>query len=103
VKRVRYHARARADYDQAASWYESRVTGLGDDFADAVERAEAMVAERPEAWPKWPTGAAGLDVRRCLLHGFPYGLVYMIHDDEVIVLAVAHQRRRPDYWRERLP
>lgn len=55
------------------------------------------VARNPEAWHPLGDG-----VRRCRLSRFPYGLIYAIDKDDIVVLAVAHLHRRPDYWRDRL-
>jgi len=42
------------------------------------------------------------DIRRCCLNRFPYGLIYTIENGDILVLAVPHLHRRPDYWRDRL-
>jgi hypothetical protein len=55
------------------------------------------VAEFPGAWQ-----LLGVGVRRCRLNRFPYGLVYSHIGDGIIVLAVAHLNRKPEYWRARL-
>ncbi|MDP2208100.1 MAG: type II toxin-antitoxin system RelE/ParE family toxin [Bacteroidota bacterium] len=54
------------------------------------------IAEHPQAW-----SVERGDVRKCLLHKFPYKLLYSIEEDHIFVLAVAHQHRRPNYWVER--
>ena len=48
----------------------------------------------------WPESAEG--TRKCLLTRFPYLVIYAPLPDELLVLAVGHQHRRPEYWRERL-
>lgn len=77
--------------------YESQRSGLGDEFLEEVGRAVEAVAQSPDRWP--PNGE---DTRRYLLHRFPYGLVYMVREDSVVIVAVAHLRRRPGYWRHRI-
>lgn len=93
---VRYLPEALAEYEAAALWYDDRSSGAGDDFAEAIERAELLIAETPRTWPQWPGARPG--VRRYLVPGLLFSIAYEIVADEIVILAVAHQRRRPDYW-----
>jgi plasmid stabilization system protein ParE len=97
--KVRYHPDARAELLAAADWYEDRRVILGQDFQAEVRRAEAMIADRPAAWPHW--AGVNLDVRRFVLARFPYRLAFQVAGDTIIVIAVAHQSRAPFYWRDR--
>jgi hypothetical protein len=81
---------AEIELDHAIRWYESLAPGLGDAFLIEVVRY-------PEAWQSLDEG-----VRRCRLSRFPYGLIYTIETGDILVLAVAHLHRKPDYWRDRL-
>lgn len=100
--KVRYHRQAHEELDAAAEWYEARRPGLGLDFIKEVTRALAVIREHPERWPAWPGIKARLPIRRFVLQRFPYALPYLVHERTVIVLAIAHGRRRPGYWRSRL-
>lgn len=100
--RLRLHPGASADLTSAGDWYEQRLTGLGADLVDEVDHAMDAIAERPMTWPLWPGVAEALGVRRFLLARFPFAMAYVVEGDEVIVLAVAHLRRRPGFWLERL-
>ena len=93
---VRYVPEAVAEYEAAANWYDDHSPGAGDNFADAIERAELLIAETPRTWPQWPGARPG--VRRYLIPGLLYSIAYEIVSDEIVILAVAHQRRRPNYW-----
>jgi toxin ParE2 len=62
-----------------------------------MRMARKRIAERPRAW--LPLGDG---VRRFRLGRFPYGLIYVVEADEIVVLAVAHLHRKPNYWRLRL-
>ena len=93
---VRYLAEALAEYEAAAAWYDERDPAAGDGFVEAIERAEAMICEVPLAWAAWPGARTG--IRRYLLPYFPYAIAYELRGEEVVILAVAHQRRRPGYW-----
>jgi toxin ParE1/3/4 len=86
----------RLRFDSAADYYDLESPGLGNVFLNEVEHALAQVTEFPEA--ATPVHAA---VRKRLLSKFPYALLYSLRDDEIRVLAVAHQKRRPFYWRGR--
>lgn len=101
--RVRLHPGASADLSSAGDWYEQQVPGLGADLADEVDRALEAIAEQPLTWPLWPGVGAAAGVRRFLLARFPFATGYIVEEREVIVLALAHLRRRPGYWLERLP
>jgi toxin ParE2 len=55
--------------------------------------AAKRIAEYPETW-----SLERGDIRKCLLHKFPYKLLYSIEKDHIIIIAVAHQHRKPEYW-----
>ena len=88
---------AQVELGDAWRWYEAQVPGLGSRFLREVRDARNMILSHPEAWHSLGDG-----VRRCRLKRFPYGLIYAVLDDEVLILAVAHHHREPDYWRTRL-
>jgi hypothetical protein len=67
----------------------------------AVDRAMADIGERPEGFVVVDT-SRGIELRRVVVRGFPYQLVYGALNGELIVFAVAHLHRRPGYWRARL-
>jgi len=98
--KVLFHPEARDDLLQAAQWYEARRSGLGQALVAAVERAIATIREAPERWPAYPAGAPS---RRFILRRFPLAVHYVIFDSALFIAAVAHLKRRPDYWSKRLP
>lgn len=100
--RVRLHPGASPDFTAAGDWYDSQLPGLGLDLVEEVERALDAIAERPATWPLWPGLAEKVGVRRFLLARFPFAIAYIVEADEVVILALAHLRRRPGYWRGRL-
>ena len=95
--RIRFHPDAEDEYVAAVQWYEERVRGLGRRFEDEVDKALSTAAEAPGRWP-----VEGQGCRRVLLRRFPYRLVYLLEDEDLWVVALAHQRRRPAYWVGRL-
>lgn len=98
---VRFSAEAASELDAAAAWYDDQRPGLGDAFVDAVEAAIAMLADWPQAGAPVAGIPADLDIRRATVARFPYHLAYLVADEHVRVLAVAHDRRRPGYWAPR--
>lgn len=88
---------AEEEMTEVSRFYEATSTGLGIDFLDDLQRALNSVRESPLLGPE-----VGGRFRRVLLHRFPFSIIYPIEADAILVVAVAHQRRRPDYWRHRL-
>ena len=94
--RLEFHAEALAELQSAAEYYESRQVGLGARFLDLVDETLERIARDPLAW-----SPADEDVRRCLVRIFPFGIFYTIEPDFILILAVAHLARAPDYWTSR--
>ena len=92
-----FHLEADAELAAAADLYESRLVGLGKSFVAEVERTVSLIREHPDAGTP-----VGLPRRRMRLYRFPYSIVYQRDLESVLILAVAHQRRRPGYWRQRI-
>jgi len=99
MMRIIFSKYAKQEIEDAVSYYEREYSGLGKRFKEEVRIASFRIAEYPQAW-----SIERGDVRKCLLHKFPYKLLYSIEDDHVFrfVIAVAHQHRKPDYWVERI-
>ena len=91
-----FHPEAETELEEAALFYESRLAGLGRSFAVEVERTISLVREFPEAG-----SSVGPNWRRVVVARFPYAIVYRHDPDAIVIVAVAHQRRRPGYWRRR--
>jgi plasmid stabilization system protein ParE len=96
---VRFRPEAAAELREARDWYAAREEHLGDQFLAAVDAAVRRVVARPKAFPVVPLVPL---VRRAQLHRFPFTIVFrMLGEEGIEVLAVAHMRRRPGYWRAR--
>ena len=95
--RVGFHPDARRDLREAADFYDLERLGLGAEFLDEVEQTMRRVIEYPESSPV----VLGR-VRKCAMPRFPYTIVYSARGGRVYVSAVAHNSRRPFYWRDRL-
>jgi plasmid stabilization system protein ParE len=94
--RIIFTAYAVREMKEAVRYYNEVYPGLGKEFKDEVNRAVCRIAEYPEAW-----SIERGEVRRCPLHRFSYKLLYAIESDHIVVTAVAHQHRKPDYWIDR--
>ena len=95
-KRVELHEEATVEAEEAAAWYDERDPDTAEEFAQELARALATVGQAPDRWPI-ERGRA----RRYLFKRFPFKLVYVTDEDRVFVLAVAHKRRKPGYWKDR--
>ena len=90
---VSFHEAARRELDEATDFSAMERTSLGAAFVDAVERAVAHVREHPESCI-----VLRGRVRKMRVARFPYAVLYSIVSDQIRVIAVAHDRRRPFYW-----
>jgi plasmid stabilization system protein ParE len=94
--RVIFTRIARQELEDAVRFYELEYSGLGHRFKEEVRKSALRIAEYPKAW-----SIERGEVRKCLLHKFPYKLLYSVEEDHILVIAVAHQHRKPDYWVDR--
>ncbi|MCD6184996.1 MAG: type II toxin-antitoxin system RelE/ParE family toxin [Deltaproteobacteria bacterium] len=88
---------AKLEINDAVGFYDIEIKGLGKRFKSEVKAGIRRIREYPYAWPKEKD-----DLRRHLLHKFPYKIIYSIEKDYIYVIAVAHCHRRPDYWIDRM-
>lgn len=91
-----FHPEAEAELFAAIEYYEEQEPGLGQAFSFEVTSAILNVVDYPKAWPTLED-----DVRRCLTHRFPFGVLYTLEREHILILAVMHLRRGPDYWKSR--
>ncbi len=97
MRSVEFHPEATVEFDAAARFYEVQAEGLGLDFVAATERTSQRIVEYPNS------GAPlGRRLRRMLVPGFPYGILYRVEPNRIYVVAVMHLHRRPGYWRSRI-
>ena len=93
----RFLTPAEEEMVEAALYYEAASNGLGDSFLDDVQRAIDSLCEYPEAG-----FAINGQLRRMLLHRFPFVVIYAVMNNELVIIAVAHHGRRPGYWQARV-
>ena len=92
---------ARDELRDAEAFYESQHTGLGSDFVDSIGLTIDRVIEHPNLASYHPMVGTATGARCARVNRFPYSVVYVEHEATIWVVAFAHDRRRPDYWRHR--
>lgn len=88
---------AQRELDEAFDYYEEQRNGLGREFLEEVLSALKRIKLNPTAWAPFSNRTF-----RCVTKRFPYGIIYQVRDEMVLVIAIAHQHRKPDYWKDRI-
>ncbi|HEX4405186.1 MAG TPA: type II toxin-antitoxin system RelE/ParE family toxin [Polyangia bacterium] len=102
MKPIRIEPEATEELAAAVDWYELRRKGLGRELLTAVDAVLEAAARDPERFPLYPGAEPSLAVRRVATRRFPFSVAFIDLDAVVRVVAIAHERRRPGYWRARL-
>ncbi|MGC8492698.1 MAG: type II toxin-antitoxin system RelE/ParE family toxin [Syntrophobacteraceae bacterium] len=95
--KIEFLPEAEEEFREAVRYYETEAPGVGITFITTVRRAVGLIAENPYA-----AASIGSGIRKKVLTHFPYNILYAIERDQVLIVAVAHQKRRPRYWRARI-
>ena len=90
---VVFSSYAAQELDDAVNYLELEFEGLGGRFESEVKRALHLIARHPQAWV-----VERGEIRKCVLHKFPYKVLYSIESNYIFIIAIAHQHREPDYW-----
>lgn len=93
---VLFYSEAQAELIEAASFYEARLVGLGTSFSAEVQACVHFVRTYPEAGAPF-----GRKLRKMIVKRFPYSVIYRCDESVIYIVAVAHHRRRPGYWKSR--
>lgn len=90
---------AQKELDQQVEYYERKQPNLGEDFIEEVLLAISRAMNNPKAWPE-----IAPDIRRCLIHRFPYGILYHFikGKQEIVIVAIMSNHRKPGYWKDRI-
>lgn len=97
MKPVRFLLPAELEMLDAGRYYESQAVNLGTDFISKVESAVRDISRNPERW-----SIIRFNIRRRLIHRFPYAILYRIDPEEIVILAVMNLHRHPNYWINRI-
>lgn len=96
AKKTDYHPDASLELGEALEWYRLRSESAAAGFVHEIERCIARIAAAPQAAPKFRG-----EVRRQVLHRYPFAVLFRDLPDRIEIVAVAHHKRRPFYWRAR--
>jgi toxin ParE1/3/4 len=99
VKPVIVHPQAKAELNHAVGYYEYRIPGLGLAFLTKVEHAIQKIQQSPQTWPRHLEP----QFRKYTLERFPYLIFYMERLEDIWIVAIAHAKRHPHYWKTRRP
>lgn len=94
---IELHPAAIREIREAIQWYHERDLRKAAELRELIASAEELVERAPEAWAEYFHGARGFRLRK-----FPFVLVYVVRNDTIVIVALAHTRLRPGYWLERL-
>lgn len=94
--RVAFHPEARTEYLNAVQYYAEQKSRIAENFVNVIESGISKLSEAPDRHKIIES-----PVRRFLVNRFPYAILYEIESDQVLIWAVMHCRRHPDYWKQR--
>lgn len=94
----RFHPAAASEHLDNVVFYESRQSGLGADYLAEFEALLTHICTAPNFYPI----DSEPDIRKAGMRHFPFHIIYRAEQTQIVVLAVAHQRRRPAYWTGRI-
>jgi len=102
MRQVRILEKAAEEAIDAVAWYEQQRPGLGLEFGRVVRGAFDLLGQEIVPLATMPGTAGTREVKRLTLKRFPYDIVVRVSPEEITVIAVVHQSRRPGYWRNRI-
>ncbi len=97
MKRLLYHPGATRDQRESFAWYAQESPDTALRFLDAVENAYERIADHPSRFPRFSR-----NTRRLVLQAFPFSVIYRQLETDIQIIAVAHHKRRPGYWKNRI-
>ena len=93
---VKFNELAVMEMNDAIAYYELQYSGLGAAFKVEIKKAVNRIIKYPKAWP-----IVDEDIRKYILHKYPYNVYYSLEKDHLYIIAIAHQHRKPNYWIDR--
>jgi plasmid stabilization system protein ParE len=94
---LRFHPEAVAEAERSRDWYARRSPRAAQGFLDELSKAFASIQGSPEAWQAHLHGTRRFTFRR-----YPFVVVFRVEDESVLIVAVAHTKRKPGYWGDRV-
>ncbi len=96
-KKLRIQAQAQQEINEAFDWYFKRSPEAADAFLTEIGASLKQIASHPQLYPAYTK-----NTRRRVLTTYPYSVIFQEKEDMILVVAVAHAKRRPGYWRKRV-
>ena len=97
MKPITFHPNVEIDIQGSYAWYENELQDLGLQFISELEQGFDAISYAPSTWTTFEHG-----FRRYILARFPFSIIYKEKEEEVYILAVMHNSRNPEYWKERV-
>ena len=97
IPKIEFLPTALLELNDAIEYYDLELPGLGTKFKEEVRTSLKRVSVFPRAW-----SIIRPEIRKCIMHKFPYNILYSIQENTILVIAIAHHHRHPDYWIERI-
>ncbi len=97
MRPIFFEEEAKAELRQSAKHYDQQKSGLGGEFTAEIDAALDYIGRHPLASPPIRGG-----FRRTRVKRFPFGIIYAVEEERIVVVAVMHHRRHPDYWKDRV-
>jgi len=96
-KLFQFHPEAREELRNATRWYRTQNPFVSSEFRLAVTGSVRLIAQAPQRWAEYLHGT-----RRFVIQRFPFSVVYLDDPELVTIIAIAHSKRKPGYWKNRL-
>ena len=96
-KQISFHPDVTDDIKGSYTWYEEKVKGLGDKFLNELEDGYLSIQRFPDTWANFQYG-----FKRYILNKFPFSILYKVSSKQILIIAIMHNSRNPNYWKERL-
>jgi plasmid stabilization system protein ParE len=95
--KIRVVSSAEQELAEAVDYYNEQRPGLGYEFAAEIKSTLNRIVAFPDAWPLFSHR-----LRRCITNKFPYGILYQVRIDHILIVAIMHLKRDPQHWQDRL-
>lgn len=96
-RQLEFHPDVTDDIKGSYLWYEDQLQGLGNRFLNELEDGYTAVQNFPDTWANFQYG-----FKRYILNKFPFSILYKVTEEKIVVVAVMHNSRKPNYWLDRL-